>query len=210
MKAFESEADRIYVVTLSSKLSGSYNSAVLGKNLYEEEYSDKQIVVLDSKSASVGQTLIAMKIVEAEEAGLSFEEVIAKAEQFREEEHTYFVLESLETLRKNGRLSNLKALAADVLNIKPVMGADSDGNIVQLDKARGMKKALDKMVTQMFKNAGNTEEKVLAISHCNCQERAEWVKELALSKGTFKDCFVVDTRGISSLYANDGGIIMVV
>ena len=88
-----------------------------------------------------------MKIVEAEEAGLSFEEVIAKAEQFREEEHTYFVLESLETLRKNGRLSNLKALAADVLNIKPVMGADPDGNIVQLDKARGMKKALDKMVT---------------------------------------------------------------
>ncbi len=178
--------------------------------IYEEEYSDKQIVVLDSKSASVGQTLIAMKIVEAEEAGLSFEEVIAKAEQFREEEHTYFVLESLETLRKNGRLSNLKALAADVLNIKPVMGADPDGNIVQLDKARGMKKALDKMVTQMFKNVGNTEEKVLAISHCNCLERAEWVKELALSKGTFKDCFIVDTRGISSLYANDGGIIMVV
>ena len=210
MKAFECEADRIYVVTLSSKLSGSYNSAVLGKNLYEEEYSDKQIVVLDSKSASVGQTLIAMKIVEAEEAGLSFEEVIAKAEQFREEEHTYFVLESLETLRKNGRLSNLKALAADVLNIKPVMGADPDGNIVQLDKARGMKKALDKMVTQMFKNVGNTEEKVLAISHCNCPERAEWVKELALSKSTFKDCFIVDTRGISSLYANDGGIIMVV
>ena len=68
MKAFECEADRIYVITLSSKLSGSYNSAVLGKNLYEEEYSDKQIVVLDSKSASVGQTLIAMKIVEAEEA----------------------------------------------------------------------------------------------------------------------------------------------
>ena len=132
------------------------------------------------------------------------------AEQFREEEHTYFVLESLETLRKNGRLSNLKALAADVLNIKPVMGSDPDGNIVQLDKARGMKKALDKMVTQMFKNAGNTEEKVLAISHCNCPERAEWVKELALSKGTFKDCFIVDTRGISSLYANDGGIIMVI
>lgn len=66
------------------------------------------------------------------------------------------------------------------------------------------------MVTQMFKNVGNTEEKVLAISHCNCPERAEWVKELALSKSTFKDCFIVDTRGISSLYANDGGIIMVV
>ena len=107
-------------------------------------------------------------------------------------------------------INEVKALAADVLNIKPVMGSDPDGNIVQLDKARGMKKALDKMVTQMFKNAGNTEEKVLAISHCNCPERAEWVKELALSKGTFKDCFIVDTRGISSLYANDGGIIMVV
>lgn len=78
MKAFECEADRIYVVTLSSKLSGSYNSAVLGKNLYEEEYSDKQIVVLDSKSASVGQTLIAMKIVEAEDTGLSLKKLLQR------------------------------------------------------------------------------------------------------------------------------------
>lgn len=210
MKAFECEAEHIYVITLSANLSGSYNSAVLGKNLYEEEHNDKKIHVINSKSASIGQTLIAMKIMEYEEAGMAFEDIVEKAEQYREEQNTYFVLETLETLRKNGRLSNLKALAAEVLNIKPVMGADPEGNIIQLDKARGMKKALDKMVNQMIKEAGDTKNKTLAISHCNCLERAKWVQELALSRAEFKDSFLIDTRGISSLYANDGGIIMVV
>ena len=90
------------------------------------------------------------------------------------------------------------------------MGADPDGNIVQLDKARGMKKALDKMVTQMFKNVGNTEEKVLAISHCNCPERAQYVKACLEKLARFKKIVIVDTAGISSMYANDGGIIIAV
>lgn len=210
MQAFQCEAERIYVVTLSSKLSGSYNSAVLGMNLYEEEYGKKQIYVFDSKSASIGQTLIAMKIIECEKAGNSFEEVVGKAEQFNSEKHTYFVLETLETLRKNGRLSNLKALAADVLNIKPVMGADTEGNIIQLNKTRGMKKALDKMITNMLEDTKDTKHRTLAIAHCNCPERAKWVQELALKRAEFQDSFVVDTGGISSLYASDGGIIMVI
>ena len=106
-------------------------------------------------------------------------------------------------------LSNLKAFVASALKIKPVMGATPEGTIIQLDQARGINKALVKMVDKMAGDPGH-QGKTLAITHCNCLERAEWVKELALSKGTFKDCFIVDTRGISSLYANDGGIIMVV
>lgn len=210
MQAYHCDAERIYVITLSSKLSGSYNSAVLGRNLYEEEYGSKNIYVFDSKSASVGQTLMAIKIMEYEQAGNSFEEVIQKTEEFSQEKHTYFVLETLETLRKNGRLSNLKALAADVLNIKPVMGADEQGNIVQLNKTRGMKKALEKMVSHMLEDTKDTKHRTLAIAHCNCKERAEWVQELALSREKFKDSFIVETGGISSLYASGGGIIMVI
>lgn len=210
MKAYECEAERVYVVTLSGKLSGSYNSAVLGMNLYEEEHGKKDIHVFDSKSASVGETLIAFKIMELEKQGCSFEEVVKGAEEFNSVKNTYFVLETLETLRKNGRLSNLQAFAADVLNIKPVMGADDQGNIIQLEKVRGTKKALEKMVKHMLEDTPDTSQKTLAIAHCNCRERAEWVRELVLSKASFKDSFIVDTGGISSLYASDGGIIMVV
>ena len=76
------------------------------------------------------------------------------------------------TLRKAGRLSNLKALVANTLNIKPVMGSTKEGTIQQLGQARGMKKALTKMIQDMLKVTKNCENRILAISHCNCPERA--------------------------------------
>lgn len=209
-EAYDCEADHVYAVTLSAQLSGSYNSAELGRNLYLEENGEKKIHVFDSKSASIGETLIAMKIQECEEAGCSFEEVVEKVDAYIAQQDTYFVLETLETLRKNGRLSNIKAFVASALNIKPVMGATPEGTICQLSQARGMGKALDKMVAAMLAKVKNPEQKILAISHCNCPERAQMIMEKVKSLGKFKDVFVIDTAGISSMYANDGGVIMAV
>ncbi len=210
VQAYDCEAERIYVVTLSSQLSGSYNSAQLGKKLYLEEKGAKKIHVFDSKSASVGQTLIAMKIQEYEKAGKPFEEIIPKTDQFVEEMNTSFVLESLEALRKNGRLSNIKAFVAGALNIKPVMGATPEGTICQLGQARGMVRAIDKMIRDLVEKTRNPQEKILAISHCNAAKRAQAVAAKVREIGNFKEVFVIDTAGISSLYASDGGIIMAV
>ncbi len=208
------DVDRAYVVTLSAQLSGSYNSALLAKNLLEEELEDEeqkvQVHVFDSKSASIGQTLIGKKIGELEEAGCSFEEVVAQTEAYIAEQHTFFVLESLETLRKAGRLSNLKSMIASTLNIKPIMGSTEIGSIQQLSSARGMKKALEKMVDEMLSVTDHPEEKVLAISHCNCPDSAARLREIAEQKASYKQVEVVDTNGVSSLYANDGGLIMVI
>ena len=145
MEAFKGEAEHIYVVTLSKELSGSYNSAVLAKNLYEEEYGKekKQIYVFNSRSASIGETLIGIRVQECEEAGMEFDKIVEVVEAYIGTQHTYFVLETLETLRKNGRLSNLKAFVANALNIKPVMGSTPEGSICQLAQARGMNKALN-------------------------------------------------------------------
>lgn len=211
MSQYEGEAEHVYVVTLTEKLSGSYNSAVLGKNLYEEEHKDgKRIHVFNSKSASVGETIIALKIQECEEAGMSFEEVVEKTNEFISSMNTVFVLETLETLRKTGRLTNLKALIANTLNIKPVMGASPEGTICQLDQARGMNKAIEKMVQTVIAKTKDCESRILAISHCNCPERAIAVKEKIEKLAVFKRIIVVDTAGISSMYANDGGIIIAV
>ena len=211
MSAFEGEAEHVYVVTLSGKLSGSYNSAVLAADLYKEEHKEqKQIYVFNSRSASIGETLIGLKVQEYEEAGYSFEEVIQKTEAYISEMNTFFVLETLETLRKAGRLSNLKAFVANTLNIKPVMGATKEGTIQQLGQARGMKKALSKMVEDMLAKTRDCEHKILAISHCNCPERAEFVKNTIEKLAHFKRIVIVNTAGISSMYANDGGIIIAV
>lgn len=210
MESYHCAAKRVYAVTLSSELSGSYNSAVLGKNLYQEEYGEKDIYVFNSRSASIGETLIGLKIAECEEAGMSFQEVIDTVEAYINEQHTYFVLENLETLRKNGRLSGLKAVAASVLNIKPVMGSTPKGEIQQLAQTRGMRKATNKMAEILAQEAVNPAKKILAISHCNCPERAGQLKQTIMELIPVKDCILVDTRGISSMYANDGGVIAVI
>ena len=210
MELYHCEAERVYAVTLSAELSGSHNSAELGRKLYEEEYGRKQIHVFNSRSASVGESLIALKIQECEEKGMEFEEVIASVDRYIEEQHTYFVLENLDTLRKNGRLTGLKSLAVSALNIKPVMGANPEGQICQLGQGRGMKKAIEKMVAQVKKDAIRPEEKILAITHCNCPERAEDMKKMVQEQMKVKDIIVLDTAGISSMYASDGGVILVV
>lgn len=210
MKAYECEAEHIYAVTLSAELSGSYNSAILGKNLLLEEQPEKKVHVFNSKSASGGQSLIAMKIIECEEKGLSFEEVVSEVEKYIEEMSTFFVLENLETLRKNGRLGRVKALVASALKIKPVMGATPEGTICQLDQARGMNKAIVKMVDHIGEKGINIPEKTVAITHCNCPERAKMLEEAIREKLHPAKIVVMDTAGVSSMYANDGGVIVAV
>lgn len=208
-EAYQTEAENIFVFTLSSKLSGSYNSAEIGRKMYQEEFGEKNIFVCDSHSASCGETQLAFKAVQWSEEGLAFEEICQRLIAYRDNMHTYFVLDNLETLRKNGRLSGVKALVASTLSIKPVMGADT-GEIIQLGQAVGIKKALAKMAEIVAKEALSPEEKTLMITHCNCPERAESVREMILSRIKVKDTLIMDTKGVSSMYANDGGVIMAV
>ena len=191
-EAYHTEAEHVYVITLSSHLSGSYNSAVLGMNLYREKYGKKQIHVIDSESASCGET-----------------QIVKQIEEFRSNVHTYFVLDNLETLRKNGRLTGVKALVASTLNIKPIMAGDK-GSIVQRGQSVGMKKALRRMAEIVLEEAGDTKERFLMITHCNAPDRAETMKKLLMEKAEFKGCLIMDTRGVSSMYANDGGVIVTV
>ncbi len=214
MEAYKSEADHIYAVTLSSQLSGSYNSAVLGKNLYHEAYGEKDIYVVDSRSASCGETQLAYRIMELEEKGLSFAQITEKIEQYVKDLHTYFVLETLETLRKNGRLSLVKAIVASTLNIKPLMAGDN-GSIVQLSQGIGMKKALAKLVDTAVRDAnlsaqaGNGSRRLM-ISHCNNPKAAESVRRGIEERFPVIETVVMDTAGISSMYANDGGIVVTI
>ena len=119
------------------------------------------------------------------------------------------MLENLDTLRKNGRLSRVKALVASTLNIKPLM-ADDNGSIIQLGQGIGMKKALAKLVETAVRNVKNPETRRLMITHCNNSSAAESVKKQIVEKITVKEVVIMDTAGISSMYANDGGVIVTI
>ena len=207
-KAYECSAENIFVVTLSEHLSGTYGSAVLGKQLYEEEHgTDKNIFVVGSHSASPGQLNIALFLQELCEAGVPFDEIVERVMDYRLKMKTYFVLESLDTLRKNGRLTGLQAFFATALNIKPVMGAD-EGVIIKLDQARGITKALSRMCDIALKEAGDTSGKRLVIAHCNNPQRAELVRRTMCERAQFRDVVITETAGVATVYGNDGGIII--
>lgn len=207
MKEYEGEED-VFVVTLSSQLSGSYNSAMLAKEMYLEKSTDKFIHVFDSLSASVGQTLIGLKILEMQNLNYKKEKVVLKVNEYIEDMKTLFLLESLDNLIKAGRINKVVAKIATAFSIKPIMCATDNGSINIVEKARGSKKALRRLVELIGEKGESLEEKILGIAHCNCFEKAEKLKAEINEKYNFKDIIIVETAGISTVYANDGGIVI--
>ena len=207
-KAFGEDDVTAYAVTLSANLSGSYNSAVLGQKLVQEDFPNKKVHIFNSCSASIGQTLIALKIKECADSGASFEEVVEQVEDFIRHQETMFVLDNLEILRKNGRLSTMKATLVKVLNIRPVMMGTPEGTIEQALVARGTKKALKKMCEEVGNRVSDFQNRILGIAHCNCLERALFVKSEIEKLYSFKKIIIADTAGVATMYANDGGIII--
>lgn len=200
--------DTVFAISISSQLSGTYNSALLAKEMVKEEYPKKFIHVFDSKSASIGETLIAMKIQELIEKKIDNLEIVEKVDEYIEEQKTYFILESLDNLIKNGRISKTKGIIANVLNLKPIMGSDEGGNIQLIENVRGSKRAFKRLVEIIGESGIKFEEKILAISHTNALEKAEGLKKDIQSNYNFKDVIIVKTAGLSTAYAYDGGIIL--
>lgn len=200
--------ENIFVVTLSKELSATYQNAVLAKELLKEEAGNKFVKVFNSFSATVGETMIAYKLGELIEAGLNRDEIVEKAEKYIDEMQTLFVLDSLDNLIKAGRMGKLKGKLASFFNIKPVLAGTAEGTITLIDKARGSKRAISKLVDKIGERGDNLEEKVLGIAHCNALERAEYIKKEAAKKYNFREIIIVETAGISTVYANEGGIVL--
>lgn len=206
LKNYEGDEDT-FVVTLSSKLSGSYNSAVTAKNIFLEDMHNKFIHIVDSFSAGAGETVIVKKLVELSEKGLSKEEIVNKITNFVSEIKTYFILEDYSTFVNSGRLSPSVAKLASLMNIVPICGA-KDGEAILVSKAIGEKKALSKLVDIMLKEGKDFEEKILAITHVRCYEKALAFRELVSKKIHFKDIIITEATGLCSFYGGDKGLIL--
>ena len=207
LEAFDCGADDLYVVTLSALLSGSHNAAAQARSIWLEDHPGANVHIFNSCSASAGEVLVALRIQELAQSGMDFTTVVDQVSRYINEMQTYFVLETLDNLRKAGRLSRVQSLVTSTLRIKLLMGATPEGEICKKGQAMSVKQALNKMVALMaddLKHVG----KRLSIVHCNCLERAFYVKELAMKQCRFDEILVSDTGGIATMYANDGGIVV--
>lgn len=206
LAAYEAAEGDVYVVTLSALLSGSHNSAWQAAQIFREEHPDRNIHVFNSCSASAGETHIALALSKLASSGMPFGEVVAEMDRRIAQMNTLFVLENLDVLRKAGRLTRVQSLVTGALRVKLVMGATPQGEIMRHGQALSIKQALNKLCAIMAADQRHR-GRLLCISHCLCRERAEYLRALAFKTCDFADVRIEEARGISSFYANSGGIV---
>jgi DegV family protein with EDD domain len=205
-ESIESSEDA-YVVTLSAKLSGSYNNAILGNNEALEN-GKSAACVFDSKSASAGETLIAIKLYELIKSGMPRDSIIETVRRFIDGVKTYFVLGNYDNLRKNGRLGKVAGTLAQMLDIKLIMGADGNGEIALFEKCRGINRMIQQLMRLIENSGKDTRNENIVIAHCNNHSLANQLTSFIKERFRFKNIYVVPTGGLSSLYTDDKGIVL--
>ncbi len=200
------EKGSVFVVTLTAALSGTYNSAMIAKELFLQEQQEKFIHIFDSKGSSVRETLIALKINELIRMNHSEEEIVEMVEAYNKRMRYIFQLGNLDTMIKNGRISKLKGIIANALNIRPILHANENGEAELVENVRTEKKSIQRLVEMIGEQCNDFSDRVLGISHCDNFEKALKLKEEIEKQYNFKEVFIVPMRGLSSLYTNRGGI----
>lgn len=207
LESFKKNAEN-YVVTISSKLSGSHNSAIATKDMFEEMEPGRQVHVFDSQSACAGESLVALKVKELLSQEISSLDIVEKVNSYISQLKTFFVLNSLDNLAKNGRISNYTAILGNLLNIVPIMGENGEGEIVLKEKVRGKKKAFSRLVDMIGEAPIDFKNTVLAITHVHALEKAMELKATIESRYPFKDVIIFEASGLSTVYADNGGIVI--
>jgi len=178
LKHFESlaknEEEGIYIA-FSSELSGTYNTALMIRNQVQEQYPSLKLAIIDSKCASLGHGLVIEEAVRLRNAGASLEEMETKITSFAPQVEHLFTVEDLDYLAKGGRVSKASAFLGGLLSIKPILNVE-EGKLVPIEKSRGRKKAIARMLDLMQERGGNFTEKVVGISHSDDLDFANQVK----------------------------------
>jgi DegV family protein with EDD domain len=194
--------------SLSKGLSSTYENAVAGKNLLLEEEPDRTIEVLNTKTASCGIALLLHEANKKINENETFEEIVAHLSRKIEKTATLFVLKTLENLIMGGRLDRVRGAVAKTLNIKLLMRGSEEGTIEVTEKVRGEKKSIRRFVEQIGEYTKNVEDKVIAMTHCNDEERAKSVLAEIKKKYPFKDAYLAETGPLISTYGGNGALVI--
>ena len=205
LEAF-ADADEVYCVTITSGLSGSYNSACIAKQMYEAEHPGKRVCVIDSLSAGPELVLIIEKLEELIGQELPYDEICRKIEAYKEMTGLTFMLESLKNFAANGRVSPAVAKIAGVLGIRIVGKASDRGTLEPTNKCRGEGKSLDAILSHLKAN-GLSGGKV-RIAHCMNENAARTLRQSILAEFPRADVQIHSCRGLCSYYAEKGGLLV--
>ena len=207
IKSYEGEEDEILVITLASNLSGTYSTAVLAKKMFEEEYPNKKVAVIDTETGSVGQGLLIVKAAQLAEEGKSLDEIVKIIESIKRDVVFFGSLETLENAIKGGRINALAGKLINALNFKVIVKI-GNGEVKPFDKARGDYNSMKKVVENVCSSIREGEVKSLAIAHSNCLEKALKVKEMMLKNHSFKSIMISDIGSVMGTYTSRGAVLI--
>lgn len=200
------DADDIICVTITSSLSGSYNSACLAKQMYEEENEGKRVFVLDTLSAGPEITLVVKKLAEYAKEGMEYESVCERITGYLKKTGLVFMLKSLNNFAANGRVSPLVAKIAGFAGICIVGKASDEGTLEPSHKCRGEQRSLDTLLDDLDKNGLDIGR--VSIGHCQNEKAAEQLKTMISEKFKKARVEIHKLRGLCSFYAEKGGLLV--
>ncbi|MFC0523713.1 DegV family protein [Pontibacillus salicampi] len=198
----------IVMFALSKELSTTHDNALIARDMLLEEEPDRNIVVLNTKTATSGMSLLIDEAGRQIKNGMTIEQLIPHMEERIEKTSTLFILRTVENLIKGGRLDRVKGAIAKTLNIKLLMKASEEGTIEVAEKVRGNKKAMRRFVDQIGEYTHSFENKVLALSYSTTEQAAAKLVQEMKDRYGFQDTMLMEMGPLCATYAGEGGYVM--
>lgn len=199
------EAGEVLFISLSSGLSSTYQTATLACKMLGSE----KVKVFDTLTASLGTGIMAIKAAQMATENLSLSVIIQRLSQIRESHEVFFTLDTLENVVKGGRLTRVEGMAGTLLNIKPILRGNKKGTPEVVEKVRGRKKAISRLVAMVGELTGNSvARRIIGISHVNCEEDACRLMEMIKQRYDTEDIMISDMGGTIGTYAGEGGLMI--
>ncbi|MBU4540874.1 MAG: DegV family protein [Firmicutes bacterium] len=198
-----------YVITMTSGLSGTYNSARVAKDMVLEEDASLKISLFDTHSTSPLMILMVMKLRDMIKAGdIDFDTISDKLAAYLETLNLRFLFQDLSNLVKSGRMNRVAGAVASVLSIMPIFRSDDKGEIQLVSKARGIKKALSSLANMVEDKVKIQPQFPVVITHCNNLSQAEILKDLLEKRFDLNEIYIFPMHGLTTYYSNDKGLLM--
>ncbi|MCC0648627.1 DegV family protein [Clostridioides sp. ZZV15-6598] len=207
LEAYQCEEESILVINISSGLSGTYNSALLAKDMFEKEGNNKKIEIIDSLSGSIGIGQLVLKAAILIKEGKELEEIVSIIDRYKDNPPFYGTLETLENAIKGGRINPIAGKIINTLNFKAIIQV-ADGIVTPIDKARGEGNSLKKLIQLVESKIMDKEDKVLFIGHANCPEKAQKVREAMEKDVKYKDVVICEVGSVMGTYTSKGAILI--
>ncbi len=207
IKYIEQDIDIMHIC-FSSGLSSSCSNAFMVANEMREKYENANIIVIDSLAASMGQGLIVYKAVMMKKEGKTIDEIRDYLEDNKLHFCHQFTVDDLNHLHRGGRVSKTAAVIGTMINLKPILHVDNEGKLIPIDKIRGRKKSLSKLVSNMEETMGDYDNNIIMISHADAIEDAQYVESLIRDRFGIKNIMINPICPTIGTHAGPGTIAL--